>query len=169
MPPKNKLVSRSYSDSRKIKKLFSKRTVFWHLNTARNATTDLLSAALFIHAFSACYSAFFSTVRIKVRYYRINSVLDSGCLSRIRISPSQIPDPNMFNPGSRIRIKEFKCFNPKNCFQAIGNMIRVVHPGSIFLTHPRSRIQGSKRHRIPDKLERSYISCYLRNMVLNVL
>ncbi len=31
-------------------------------------------------------------------------------------------------------------------------MIRVVHPGSgsVFFTHPGSRIQGSKRHRIPD-------------------
>ncbi len=31
-------------------------------------------------------------------------------------------------------------------------MIRVVHPrsGSWFFTHPGSRIQGSKRHRIPD-------------------
>ncbi len=31
-------------------------------------------------------------------------------------------------------------------------MIRVVHPGSgsLHFTHPGSRIQGSKRHRIPD-------------------
>ncbi len=29
-------------------------------------------------------------------------------------------------------------------------MIRVVHPGSGFFTHPGSRIQASKRHRIPD-------------------
>ncbi len=31
-------------------------------------------------------------------------------------------------------------------------MVRVVHPGSgsWFFTHPGSRIQGSKRHRIPD-------------------
>ncbi len=58
----------------------------------------------------------------------------------------RIPDPgsgsatldpwtNFFPPGSeffpsRICIKEFKYFNPKNCFQALGNMIRVVHPGS---------------------------------------
>ncbi len=35
-----------------------------------------------------------------------------------------IPDPNFFHPGYRIRIKEFKYFNPKNCFQALGNMIR---------------------------------------------
>ncbi len=33
---------------------------------------------------------------------------------------------------SRIRIKELKYFNPKNCFQALGNMIRVVHFGSGF-------------------------------------
>ncbi len=31
---------------------------------------------------------------------------------------------------SRIRIKEFMYFSPKNCFYALGNMIRVVHPGS---------------------------------------
>jgi len=30
--------------------------------------------------------------------------------------PSRIPDPNFFYPGSRIRIKEFKYFNPKNWF-----------------------------------------------------
>jgi hypothetical protein len=53
------------------------------------------------------------------------SVADPGCLSRI-------PDPTFFHPGSRIRRKEFKYFNPKNGFQALalGNMIRVVHPGS---------------------------------------
>jgi hypothetical protein len=27
-----------------------------------------------------------------------------------------IPDPNCFHPGSRIRIKEFKYFNPKKLF-----------------------------------------------------
>jgi len=48
-----------------------------------------------------------------------------------------IPDPNFFHPGST---------------SALGNLIRVVHPGSEswFFTHPGSRIQGSKRHRIPD-------------------
>jgi hypothetical protein len=34
---------------------------------------------------------------------------DPGCLSRI-------PDPTFFHPGSRIRIKEFKYFNPKKWF-----------------------------------------------------
>jgi hypothetical protein len=34
--------------------------------------------------------------------------------------PSWIPDPNFFHPGSRIRIKEFKYFNPKNWFLSSG-------------------------------------------------
>jgi hypothetical protein len=34
--------------------------------------------------------------------------------SRIRLF--SIPDPNCLHPGSRIRIKEFKYFNPKNGF-----------------------------------------------------
>ncbi len=29
------------------------------------------------------------------------------------LSPSRIPDPNCLHPGSRIRIKEFKYFNPQ--------------------------------------------------------
>jgi hypothetical protein len=63
----------------------------------------------------------------------MTSVADPGCLSRI-------PDRNFFHPGSRIQgqkdsqirihIKEYKYFNPKTCFQALGNMIRDVHPGS---------------------------------------
>jgi hypothetical protein len=48
---------------------------------------------------------------------------------------SRIPDPNCLHPGSRILISEFKYFNPrkkqKNGFQALKNMIRVVHPGSL--------------------------------------
>jgi hypothetical protein len=32
---------------------------------------------------------------------------------------SQILDLNFFHPGSRIRIKEFKYFNPKNGFSAL--------------------------------------------------
>jgi hypothetical protein len=51
------------------------------------------------------------------------SVADPGCLSQIpdptffysgsELSPSRIPDPNCLHPGSRVRIKEFKYFNPK--------------------------------------------------------
>jgi hypothetical protein len=53
-----------------------------------------------------------------------------------------IPDPEseFFHPGSRIRIKEFEYFDPKNCFQDLRNMIQDVHPGSgsWFITHPGS-------------------------------
>ncbi len=95
--------------------------------------------------------------------------------SRIRIFPFRIPDPRSKKfpvPGStfiskrclsriwifsildryRIRIKEFKYFHPKNCLQALGNMIQNVHRGSRSwsFTHLRSRIQESKRHRIQD-------------------
>ncbi len=75
---------------------------------------------------------------------------------------------------SRIRIKEFKYFSQKNGFSALRNMIRVFHPGSgsriwiltfylsrIPILYPRSRIQGSKMHRIPDP--RSWIR--IRNTV----
>jgi hypothetical protein len=59
-----------------------------------------------------------------------------------------ILDPNFFHPGSAS-----KNFNPKNCFQALANMIRVVHPGSgSWFLH--IRIQRSKRHRIPDPVDR---------------
>jgi hypothetical protein len=56
-----------------------------------------------------------------------------------------IPDPIFFHPGSelslsRIRIKEFKYFNPKKWFLSS----RKYDPGC------PSRIQGSKRQRIPD-------------------
>jgi hypothetical protein len=50
----------------------------------------------------------------------VPSVADTECLSQIRI----------FDPGSRIRIKEFKYFNPKIVFQLSENMIRIVYPGS---------------------------------------
>jgi hypothetical protein len=56
-----------------------------------------------------------------------------------------ISDPTFFHPGSelspsRIRIKEFKYFNPKKWFLNSG----------LFIPDPGSRIQGSKRHRIRD-------------------
>ncbi len=75
---------------------------------------------------------------------------------------SWIPDSNFFHPGSRIQgkkipgsriwilIKEFKYFNPTNCFSDLGNMIRDVHPGSgsririLICTRSGFRIQGSK-------------------------
>jgi hypothetical protein len=44
-----------------------------------------------------------------------------------------IPDPKsefFFHPGSRIPIKEFKHYNPNNCFSTLENMVRIVHPES---------------------------------------
>ncbi len=66
-------------------------------------------------------------------------------------SPSVVdPDPDANRDGSasfcRIR---------KNGFYALGNMIWVVHPGSwsvsLLLTHPGSRIQGSKRQHLTNQ------------------
>ncbi len=70
---------------------------------------------------------------------------------------------SILDPGSGIHIKDFKYLNQKNGFSALRNMILVFHPGSgswfriltfyiswILIQDPRSQIQGSKRHRIPD-------------------
>jgi hypothetical protein len=76
-----------------------------------------------------------------------------------------IPDPGSRVKRFRIRIKEFNFFNPKKWFYSLGNMFRVVQPGSgsrtrILIFYPRipdpepgvkrHRIQGSKKPRIPD-------------------
>jgi hypothetical protein len=80
---------------------------------------------------------------------------------------SRIPDPNCLHPGSRILIKEFKYFNPKKAKKWFlnskkyypGCSSRIPDPDADFLpsrirmlnfSHPGSRIQGSKRHPIPD-------------------
>ncbi len=94
------------------------------------------------------------------------SVADPGCLSRIpgptffhpesriRIRILSIPDP-----GFRIRIKEFKYFNPKNCFLSsrkydpgCSSRIRIPEPDPDFLPipDPRSRGQKGTGSRIPD-------------------
>ncbi len=94
--------------------------------------------------------------------------------------PSQIPDPGskffaswIPDPGSEFfpsrildpgcALKYLSILTKKNGFSALRNMIRVFDPGSgswmwiltfylsqIPILDPRSRIQGSKRHRIPD-------------------
>ncbi len=56
----------------------------------------------------------------RYRYIYI-SVADPGCLSRIPDPTFFHPGPlipylNFFHPGSRIHIKDFEYFNPKNCF-----------------------------------------------------
>jgi hypothetical protein len=88
--------------------------------------------------------------------------------SWIQIFPSWIPDPRFEFFPSRILdpgciSKNLSILTKKNGFSALRNIIWVIHPGSrsriwiltIYLSQipildPRSRIQGSKRHRIPD-------------------
>ena len=106
----------------------------------------------------------------------LSRILDPGS----EFFPSHIPDPwsKFFaswipDPGSEFfpsRILDPGCalnnlsiLTKNNGFSALGNMIRVFDPGSgsriwiltfylsqIPILDPRSRIQGSKRHRIPD-------------------
>ncbi len=65
---------------------------------------------------------------------------------------SWIPDPNCFHPGSRIRIKEIKYFNPKKWFLSSrkypGCSTRIPDPD--FFYPSRIPDPGVKRHRIPD-------------------
>ncbi len=86
----------------------------------------------------------------------ITSSADPGCLSRILDPNCSIPDSGsrvkkILDPGSWSASKNLSIFYPKICFSALGNMIRDVYPGSgsLFFTYPKSRIQESKRHRIP--------------------
>ncbi len=93
-----------------------------------------------------------------------SQIQDSGS----KFFPSWIPDPRFELFPSRILdlrciLKNLSILTKKNAFSALRNMIRVFHPGSgsriwiltiylsqISILDPRSRIQGSKRHRIPD-------------------
>ncbi len=61
-----------------------------------------------------------------------------------------IPDPNFFHPGSRIHIKEFKYFNPKDCFLSSGKYELGCSSRIRILFFYPSRIQRSKRDWIPD-------------------
>ncbi len=62
-----------------------------------------------------------------------------------------IPDPNLFHPGSRIRLKEFKYFNPKKWFLSTHNYdpgfssrIRIPDPG--FSPGSRIRIHNTVKN-----------------------
>ena len=77
--------------------------------------------------------------------------------SRIRLF--SIPDPNCLHPGSELSpsriLKEFKYFNPKK-----------ADPDADFLP---SRIQGSKRHPIPDPGSGSAtLVKYVRNSSMDI-
>ncbi len=68
-------------------------------------------------------------------------------------SEFSIPDPGSKKFRIRIRIQEFKYFNPKNRFYACGKIIWDVHPGFGFFPHPgpwiRIPVPGvKKKHRI---------------------
>ncbi len=119
-----------------------------------------------------------------------------------KIFPSWIPDPRSEYFPSRIldpgcALKNLSILTKKNGFSALRNMIWVFHPGSgsqiwiltfylsrIPILDPRSWIQRSKRHRIPDSWSRIRIcntgnfgfaqavggsSCYLLSMGAAVL
>jgi hypothetical protein len=89
---------------------------------------------------------------LKEKQDAINSVADPGCSIRI-------PDPNFFHPGSRIRIfsipdphKELKYFN-QNIVSKLSEILSglfIPDTDPDFFTLLGSRIQGSKRHLIPD-------------------
>ncbi len=78
-----------------------------------------------------------------------------------------IPDPNFIIPdtGSEIYIKEFKYFKPKKWFLSsrkydtgCSSPIRIpdLYPDFLPIPDNGSRIQGSKRHRLPDPQHWSY-------------
>jgi hypothetical protein len=67
----------------------------------------------------------------------VGSVADPGCLSRIQIFPSRTaPCKKAPEFGSGSATKNLSIFNPKNCYQAFGNMIRNVYPGSGIFSIP---------------------------------
>ncbi len=70
----------------------------------------------------------------------------------IRIFPTQILDPNFSIPDPGSASNNLSILTNKIVFWTLGNMIRVVHPGSgsCFFTHLGSQIQRSKRHRTPN-------------------
>jgi hypothetical protein len=96
----------------------------------------------------------------------ISSFADPGCLSQIldpgskffpsripapgsKFFPSWIPDPNFFHPGSASKNLSIltRVFYPGS-----GSLTQILtfYPSQIQILDPRSRIQGSKRHRSPD-------------------
>ncbi len=96
---------------------------------------------------------------------RVRSFSRKAKIKVLRI-PDVYPGSEFFHPGSRIRIKEFKYFfTPKNWFPSLRNFDPGEHPGSgsririLIFINPGSRIQGSKRHRIPDP-EPKIVICF---------
>jgi hypothetical protein len=64
--------------------------------------------------------------------------------------PSRIPDPNCSHPGSQIRIKEFKYFNPKKWFISyrkydLGCSSRIPDPDPDFLPIPDPGVKKGQK------------------------
>ncbi len=95
---------------------------------------------------------------------RILSIADPGS----EFYPSRIPDPNFFHPGSES--KNLSILTPKNCFQAFGNLIWVVHPGSGSwpFTHTGSRSQKGTGSRIRIRNTGTNISKKTRTFFLDI-
>ncbi len=83
---------------------------------------------------------------ISVRYFLVLRIRDVYPGSEF--FPSRIPDPNFFHPGTAS--KNLIIIAQKNCFQALGNRIRTVHPGSWFFIYPGSRIPDPGIKKAPD-------------------
>ncbi len=75
--------------------------------------------------------------------YTLASMISNQCCG----SRMFIPDPTFFHPGSRIRIKEFKYFKPKN---GSGSRIRVLTFNPSRIPEPGSRGQKGTGSRDPD-------------------
>ncbi len=78
--------------------------------------------------------------------------------SRIRLFSSRIPDPNCLHPGSWIRTKEFKYFNPEKTKKMVSKLwikwsgLFIPDPGSgcWLSTHPGFRIPDPGVKKAPD-------------------
>jgi hypothetical protein len=92
----------------------------------------------------------------------VSSVADPGCLSEIPNTNFSIPYPGSKKFRIRIRIKEFNYFLRKKLFPSF----RKYDPGCSsrirIQTFYPSRIQESKRHRIPDRVRNTalYLSIF---------
>ncbi len=92
----------------------------------------------------------------------------SGMLIRISDPNYSHPGPGstFFHPGSRIRIEEFKYLTKKMVSKLldIWSGLFIPDPDPDFFTHPGSRIQGSKGHRIPDPEHRLKMELDLQSL-----
>ncbi len=94
--------------------------------------------------------------------YRTSCVANPGCLSRIRIFPSLIPDPGsqiqgQKDSGSGSAAKNLNIFNPKNCFKALGKNCPGYHSWIGILIFYPSRIPYPGVKKAPDPGYRIWI------------